>query len=165
MHRRTHPPTHPPTHPHPFHPQFLATAGLEFMFNDSLGFLHSCPSNCGTGLRASVHVRLPLLHATGELRLLCDQLALQPRGVHGEHSEVRVCSWRWEWEGEHLRLPDSCSQAGSTSRPQRNSLLECILFSPSDQWKVGPHPLKHWHRFPHRPAHSELLAALSIARV
>jgi creatine kinase len=61
------------------------------MFNDSLGFLHSCPSNCGTGLRASVHVRLPLLHATGELRLLCDQLALQPRGVHGEHSEVRVC--------------------------------------------------------------------------
>ncbi len=63
------------------------------MHDPVLGFLGSCPSNCGTGLRASVHVRLPLLAATGELRLLCDQLRLQPRGVHGEHSKVRGRRW------------------------------------------------------------------------
>ena len=68
--------------------QSLGDAGHAFQRTDRLGYLHSCPSNCGTGLRASVHVRLPLLGRTGELKLLCDQLRLQPRGVHGEHSDA-----------------------------------------------------------------------------
>ncbi len=68
-------------------PQAIAAMGFSFMYSPRLGYLHSCPSNCGTGMRASVHVRLPLLAKTGELPLLCEQLRLQPRGVDGEHSD------------------------------------------------------------------------------
>lgn len=35
--------------------------GWEFMWNERLGYVLTCPSNLGTGLRAGVHVKLPLL--------------------------------------------------------------------------------------------------------
>lgn len=35
--------------------------GWEFMWNERLGYVLTCPSNLGTGLRAGVHVRLPNL--------------------------------------------------------------------------------------------------------
>lgn len=35
--------------------------GWEFMWNERLGYILTCPSNLGTGLRAGVHIRLPLL--------------------------------------------------------------------------------------------------------
>lgn len=35
--------------------------GWEFMWNEHLGYILTCPSNLGTGLRAGVHVRLPKL--------------------------------------------------------------------------------------------------------
>lgn len=33
----------------------------EFAHDDHLGYITSCPTNCGTALRASVHIKLPLL--------------------------------------------------------------------------------------------------------
>ena len=33
----------------------------EFMWNEHLGYILTCPSNLGTGLRAGVHIKLPLL--------------------------------------------------------------------------------------------------------
>ena len=33
----------------------------EFMWNEHLGYILTCPSNLGTGLRAGVHVKLPKL--------------------------------------------------------------------------------------------------------
>ena len=56
--------------------QALASLGYRFMYNEHLGYIHSCPTNCGTGLRASVHVKLPLLGRTGELKLLCEQVCV-----------------------------------------------------------------------------------------
>ena len=35
--------------------------GYEFMWNSHLGYILTCPSNLGTGLRAGVHVKLPNL--------------------------------------------------------------------------------------------------------
>jgi len=64
------------------------TAGKEFMFSDHLGFIHSCPTNLGTGMRASVHVKLPKLSARPDFQKICFDLHLQPRGIHGEHSET-----------------------------------------------------------------------------
>lgn len=64
------------------------TAGKEFQFNDHLGYIHSCPSNLGTGMRASVHMKLPKLSATKDFKQICADLKLQPRGIHGEHSET-----------------------------------------------------------------------------
>ena len=53
-----------------------------------LGSVTFCPTNLGTAIRASVHVRLPRLgRDPQELRRRCDELKLQVRGVHGEHSD------------------------------------------------------------------------------
>jgi creatine kinase len=65
------------------------------MWNDTLGFLGTCPSNLGTGLRASVMIRLPAFNQLMEsehqedkelLEEVCAKYDLQPRGSAGEHS-------------------------------------------------------------------------------
>nr|ABN49969.1 arginine kinase [Monosiga ovata] len=66
----------------------VKTSGYEFSYNDHLGFIHSCPTNCGTGMRASVHVKLPNVSKHANFHAWCDKLRLQPRGIHGEHSET-----------------------------------------------------------------------------
>merc|ERR1719508_606151 len=50
------------------------------------GYLHSCPTNLGTGMRASVHVDLPGWTKEGlpALKVRCEELHLQPRGTRGE---------------------------------------------------------------------------------
>lgn len=60
--------------------------GKEFMFSEKFGFIHSCPSNLGTGMRASVHIDLPGWTKEGlpALKKRCEELALQPRGTRGE---------------------------------------------------------------------------------
>lgn len=60
---------------------------LDFAFDQRLGWLTSCPSNLGTGLRASVHLKLERLGADPKrLAQRAEGLRLQVRGVHGEHS-------------------------------------------------------------------------------
>lgn len=51
------------------------------------GFLASCPTNVGTGLRASVHIKIPLTSSLPFFKDLCDDMAIDIRGIHGEHSE------------------------------------------------------------------------------
>ena len=61
---------------------------LTFAFDERLGYLTSCPTNLGTAMRASVHIRLPrLAKSMDRFREICDRHELQIRGVHGEHSE------------------------------------------------------------------------------
>merc|ERR1711899_433638 len=61
-------------------------SGKEFCLDQRLGFLHSCPTNLGTGMRASVHVDLPgwTKYSVKELQKRCEELHLQPRGTRGE---------------------------------------------------------------------------------
>ena len=63
---------------------------LEFAHDDRLGFLTFCPTNLGTTIRASVHIRLPRLAEGGhdELQKVGDKYQLQVRGSAGEHSEA-----------------------------------------------------------------------------
>lgn len=52
--------------------------GWEFMWSKRLGYILTCPSNLGTGLRAGVHVKLPLLgKVTQPLENKHDELILQ----------------------------------------------------------------------------------------
>lgn len=60
---------------------------LKFAYNDHLGYLSSCPTNLGTAMRASVHVKLPKLSKTPEFQTICASTGLSIRGIHGEHSE------------------------------------------------------------------------------
>nr|KAI8759081.1 arginine kinase-like [Biomphalaria glabrata] len=60
---------------------------LKFSRDDRVGFLTFCPTNLGTTLRASVHIKIPLLSATDKFKSLCEKLNLQARGIHGEHTD------------------------------------------------------------------------------
>merc|ERR1711874_534056 len=63
-----------------------AESGKDFMLDPKYGYLHSCPTNLGTGMRASVHVDLPGWTKEGlpALKARCEELHLQPRGTRGE---------------------------------------------------------------------------------
>lgn len=55
--------------------------GKAFMWNEHLGFVLTCPSNLGTGLRAGVHVKLPLLSKDKRFGDILNTLRLQKRGT------------------------------------------------------------------------------------
>lgn len=57
--------------------------GQEFMWNEHLGFILTCPSNLGTGLRAGVHVKLPKLSQDERFSSILEKLRLQKRGTGG----------------------------------------------------------------------------------
>merc|ERR1712088_1144383 len=61
-------------------------SGKDFCLSDKFGYIHSCPTNLGTGMRASVHVDLPgwTKYSVPELQKRCEELHLQPRGTRGE---------------------------------------------------------------------------------
>merc|ERR1712156_943281 len=63
-----------------------AESGKSFMLDEKYGYIHSCPTNLGTGMRASVHVTLPGWHKAGldKLKKRCEELKVQPRGTRGE---------------------------------------------------------------------------------
>ena len=60
----------------------------EFSRDDHLGYITSCPTNLGTALRASVHIKLPkLAKQKQKFEAIADKYYVQIRGIHGEHSE------------------------------------------------------------------------------
>jgi len=64
---------------------------LPFAFHPEFGYLTSCPTNVGTGLRASVLIHLPGLVLTKEIQKVLQGLAqvgLTFRGLYGEGSDV-----------------------------------------------------------------------------
>jgi len=63
--------------------KFIQEAGHEFMWNEHLGFILTCPSNLGTGVRAGVHVRLPLLSKHKLFEEILKKCRLQKRGTGG----------------------------------------------------------------------------------
>src|SRR5687768_8484773 len=64
---------------------------LPYSFHPEFGYLTACPTNVGTGLRASVLIHLPGLVLTKEIgKVLAglQQMGLTYRGLYGEGSEV-----------------------------------------------------------------------------
>jgi len=62
-----------------------------FAFDARLGYLTACPTNLGTGLRASVMVHLPALVLTRQINRVISaatQLGLAVRGLYGEGTET-----------------------------------------------------------------------------
>lgn len=63
---------------------------LPYAFDEQLGFLTSCPTNVGTGLRASVMLHLPALRLSKQINATIQgisKLGLAVRGIFGEGSE------------------------------------------------------------------------------
>ena len=64
---------------------------VPYAFHPEFGFLTACPTNVGTGMRASVLIHLPGLVLTKEIgKVLAglQQMGLTYRGLYGEGSEV-----------------------------------------------------------------------------
>merc|ERR1712206_55366 len=63
-----------------------AESGKDFQLSEKFGYIHSCPTNLGTGMRASVHVDLPgwTKDSIDGLKARCEELSVQPRGTRGE---------------------------------------------------------------------------------
>lgn len=57
--------------------------GAEFMWNEHLGYILTCPSNLGTGLRAGVHINIPHLSKHPRFGEVLEKMRLQKRGTGG----------------------------------------------------------------------------------
>merc|ERR1719201_2543357 len=65
--------------------------GLTFAHSEKYGYVTSCPTNLGTGMRASVHLKCPNLTADGTdtaCKAVCKPLGLSVRGLGGEHTPI-----------------------------------------------------------------------------
>jgi len=71
----------------------IASAKIEkiakFQNDTHLGYISTCPTNLGTGMRASVHINLPKLQKhQDKFQAIADKYYVQIRGAHGEHTET-----------------------------------------------------------------------------
>ncbi len=67
-------------------------AKVKFAFSDELGFLTQCPTNLGTGMRASIMLHLPALQRVGAMNRISSNLSklgFAVRGTYGEGSEAQ----------------------------------------------------------------------------
>ncbi len=69
----------------------LLEENVEYSFDEKLGYLTSCPTNVGTGLRASIMIHLPALRLIKQLESVfhtISKVGLTARGLYGEGSEA-----------------------------------------------------------------------------
>lgn len=67
---------------------------VKYAFSQKLGYLTSCPSNLGTGMRASVMLTLPGLLVCNEFESTCralERLGVNVRGINGEKTTTSSC--------------------------------------------------------------------------
>ncbi len=65
---------------------------VEIAFDENLGYLTECPTNLGTGMRASAMLHIPALQsigAVGQIANTVSKIGLTMRGTFGEGSEVK----------------------------------------------------------------------------
>ena len=67
----------------------IISSGVDYAFDERIGYLTQCPTNLGTAMRASVMLHLPALTKCGQMGKLANtvsKLGLVIRGAHGEGS-------------------------------------------------------------------------------
>merc|ERR1712176_264387 len=73
--------------------KILKEQGYDFMHNEHLGFILTCPSNLGTGLRAGAMVKVPLFSAREDFKDILKKMRLQARGTAGVDSASTGGTW------------------------------------------------------------------------
>jgi len=69
----------------------IIEAQLPYSYDENLGYLTCCPTNIGTGMRASIMMHLPGLVITGNMNSIIQaisKIGLTVRGLYGEGSEA-----------------------------------------------------------------------------
>jgi protein arginine kinase len=70
----------------------ILDSSVRYAFDENLGYLTKCPTNLGTGMRASVMLHLPALTESGAIRSLAanaGKLGFAVRGMYGEGSAAK----------------------------------------------------------------------------
>lgn len=70
----------------------LFDESLNYAFDEQLGYLTACPTNLGTGMRASVMLHLPALKENGSIQRIItglSKIGLTVRGIYGEGSDSK----------------------------------------------------------------------------
>lgn len=70
----------------------LLEQNLDFAFDEKIGYLTACPTNVGTGMRASIMMHLPaltMMEKIGQIFSTISQVGLVVRGIYGEGSQAR----------------------------------------------------------------------------
>lgn len=131
-------------------------ADFDFAYNDSLGYLTHCPTNLGTGMRASVMMFLPALARGGYIGSLATQLAklgLAVRGLFGEGSGGAGCMYQISnqitlgiSEQETLtKLGEAVKQISQSEMQARKSIEEDALDRLTDKIMRSVGILKNAH--------------------
>ncbi len=108
---------------------------FDFAYSEQLGYLTHCPTNLGTGMRASVMMFLPALTKGGYMESLASQLSkigLTVRGLFGEGSGYSGCMYQISnqvtlgiTEEETLKkLTDAISQITESERRTRKAISD-----------------------------------------
>ena len=106
---------------------------FDFAYSEQLGYLTHCPTNLGTGMRASVMMFLPALSMGGYMDSLAAQVSkigLTVRGLFGEGSGAAGSMYQISnqitlgiTEEETLKkLEDAISQISESERKARNAI-------------------------------------------
>ncbi len=106
---------------------------FDFAYSEQLGYLTHCPTNLGTGMRASVMMFLPALSRGGYMNALANQLSkigLTMRGLFGEGSGAAGCMYQISnqitlgiTEEETLKkLSDAVHQISESEQKARKSI-------------------------------------------
>ena len=129
-------------------------ADFDFAYSDTLGYLTHCPSNLGTGMRASVMMFLPALSRSGYIASLAAQLAklgLAMRGLFGEGSGSAGCMYQIAnqitlgvSESEILcKLTEAVRQISESELQARKNIAEDALDKLTDKVARSVGILKH----------------------
>merc|ERR1711920_490348 len=70
----------------------LKDNGADFMHHEHWGWILTCPSNLGTGLRAGCMVKLPLVSSRPDFKKMLGSMRLQARGTGIGKGEVQLCN-------------------------------------------------------------------------
>ena len=108
---------------------------VQYAFDEQLGYLTTCPTNTGSGMRASVMLHLPALTMAGQMGAVNQgvaKLGLTIRGLYGEGSEAlgnlyqvsnQITLGRTEQEIVET-IGAVCKQLTDLERKQRKALTE-----------------------------------------
>lgn len=129
---------------------------LEFAFDPTLGYLTTCPTNLGTGMRASAMLHLPglvLSDQIGQVLQAVNKIGLAVRGLYGEGTEslgnlYQISNQSTLGESEETiirRLERVISQVSSHEQNAREKLMEDDPEMVSDKIGRAYGVLRHAH--------------------
>lgn len=112
--------------------------GIDFAFSPDLGYLTACPTNIGTGLRASAMLHLPGLVLSGNMDKvirMVNQVGIAVRGIFGEGSDAsgsifQISNQQTLGESEEAIIKRLCNVLDAVIEQENNARQKLIEEKP-----------------------------------